>query len=246
MTAPVPRFLSFGDAALLVEFGQTVCPEVNAVVMALDAAMMAAPPEGLVETAPGFRSLLVAFDPLATDGEAMEAPIAGLLAGLSGTPPEGRHWVLPAAYEGDLAPDLADVAARTGLSADEVVARHTGAEHTVSMIGFLPGCPYMTGLDAALDLPRRTDPRLKVPRGAVAIAVGQTVIYPVESPGGWNLIGSTPVALFDPAREAPALLAPGDRVRFRPVPAAEHGEIARAAAAGEWDPAREALRGAAP
>lgn len=221
-----PRFLPFGDAALLVEFGDRVDPALSARVMGLDARLAAADIPGLIETAPSFRSLMVQFDPLETEGEAVAAAIRPLCAGLDAAEPEGRLWRVPVCYEGDLATDLEDVAARAGLAPEAVVALHAEAEHSVYMIGFLPGCPYLGGLPAEIDLPRRTDPRVRVPKGSVAIAAGLTVIYPVESPGGWNLIGRTPVPLFDPGAAPPALFAPGDRVRFEPVGRADYDRLA--------------------
>ncbi|MEO1274383.1 MAG: 5-oxoprolinase subunit PxpB [Pseudomonadota bacterium] len=157
-----------------------------------------------------------------------------------------RHWHLPACYEGEYAPDLEDVAERAGMTPAAVVDLHAGIAHHVYMIGFLPGAPYMGDLPASIDFPRRSDPRTKVPAGSVAIAVGLTVIYPVTSPGGWHLIGRTPVTLFDKAAggEAPALLRPGDAVSFVPTPPDRYAEISRAAAAGDWQPqstAREHL-----
>ena len=235
-----PRFLDFGDAALLVEFGDTIDRRVSETVMALDARLRDSPPEGVTETAPAFRSLLVQFDPLATDARAVAAAIRPRLDGLEAAAAEGRRWRLPTCYAGDNAPDLAEVAARAGLPEDEVVARHSGPEHRVYMTGFLPGCPYLGDLDPAIDLPRRSDPRTRLPAGSVAIAVGLTVIYPVECPGGWSLIGRTPVPLFAPEAERAALLAPGDSVRFDPVGGREFARIAAAVAAGEWDPLREA------
>ncbi|MEO0823158.1 MAG: 5-oxoprolinase subunit PxpB [Pseudomonadota bacterium] len=235
-----PRILPFGDGALIVEYGDRVDRALSAKVLALDAAMTAAPPPGLQETAPSFRSLLVRFDPLETDGAAMEAAIRALLATSAGggaAQAPRRLWTLPVCHDGELAPDLDAVAERAGLTRSAVIDLHTAMEHHVYMIGFLPGCPYLGDLPAAIDFPRRTDPRLRVPAGSVAIAVGLTVIYPVESPGGWHLIGRCPARLFDIAAEGPpALLSPGDRVRFEPVSAARYAELARAAEAGEWAP----------
>ncbi|MEM6678393.1 MAG: 5-oxoprolinase subunit PxpB [Pseudomonadota bacterium] len=236
-TDTTPRFLPFGDAALIVEFGTEKDRALSAAVLALDARIADDPPAGVVETAPSFRSLLVQFDPLATDGPAVEAAIRRLLADPTtagaGT---ARLWHLPACYEGERAPDLDAVAERAGLSPAGVIDLHAGRDHHVYMIGFLPGCPYMGDLPSAIDFPRRSDPRTAVPAGSVAIAVGLTVIYPVASPGGWHLIGRTPVRLFDPAAARPALLAPGDAVRFEPMAPSAYAEIEAAAQAGEWQP----------
>ncbi|MEM6489229.1 MAG: 5-oxoprolinase subunit PxpB [Pseudomonadota bacterium] len=239
---PTPRFLPFGDAALIVEFGREKDRALSAAVLALDAAVAAAKLPGITETAPSFRSLLVQFDPLATEAASIEAAILDLLPRLApGAAGQPRLWTLPACYEGPLAPDLASVAERAGLTPAAVVDRHAAIEHHVYMIGFLPGAPYMGDLPGEIDLPRRRDPRTAVPAGSVAIAVGLTVIYPFESPGGWHLIGRTPAALFGahgaPGRpDAPVLLTPGDAVRFEPVGGAAYAAIEQAAAAGDWVP----------
>ena len=133
---------------------------------------------------------------------------------------------IPVCYGGEFGEDLDAIAARADISIDEVIARHTQAEYTVAMLGFAPGFPYLLGLDPALHVPRRANPRTRVPAGSVAIGGAQTGIYPRELPGGWNLIGRTPLALFDADREPPCLLAPGDRVRFRAIDADEFRRLA--------------------
>ncbi|MEM7496695.1 MAG: 5-oxoprolinase subunit PxpB [Pseudomonadota bacterium] len=238
-TMPEPRYLPFGDAGLVVEFGRDKDRALSAAVLALDAALGEKAPEGVVETAPSFRSLLVQFDPLVTDGPSLEAAIREIVGGgLSAAEAAAKHWHLPACYEGEYAPDLADVSERAGMKPADVIDLHSGMAHHVYMIGFLPGAPYMGDLPEEIDFPRRSDPRTKVPAGSVAIAVGLTVIYPVTSPGGWHLIGRTPVSLFDKtaSEEAPALLRPGDAVSFEPMPPDRYAEIAKAAEAGEWQP----------
>lgn len=238
MTAP--RLLPAGDAALTVEFGDRVDPALNAQVLALDAALQADPFDGLVETMPTFRSLLVRFAPLAVDPETVRAAIRDALARLerdaTATADAARIWRFPIAYGGENGPDLADVAARAGFTEQEVARRHAEAEHVVYMLGFLPGAPFLGGLPPEIDLPRRTAPRLAVPARSVALAVGLSVIYPVESPGGWNLIGRTPARLFDPEAPEPALLRPGDRIRFAPVAAEEAARLAERAERGDWRP----------
>jgi inhibitor of KinA len=236
-----PRFLSAGDRAVVVEFGDRVDRTLNAAVLRLAAAIRAAPPAGVVETVPSFRSLMVHYDPLLTSHAALEAAIRRLLGAGPETAPEARLWRIPVCYAEPFAPDLAEVAERLRLPPDEVVRLHSGTRYHVYMLGFLPGFPYLGDMPERLALPRRADPRLRVPRGAVSIATNLTAIYPWESPGGWHLIGTTPVPLFDPARPRPALLAPGDAVRFEPIDPARHAAIAAAVAAGRWETAGEPL-----
>jgi KipI family sensor histidine kinase inhibitor len=235
-----PRFLPCGDAGLSVEFGQTASVAVSERVLALDAVLRADPPPGLVETVPTFRALAVHLDPLVTDAAAMEAAIRPRLAGLAEARGAGRRWRVPVSYAPSHAPDLEDVQRLTGLSRDEVVALHAGPELHVYMIGFLPGHPYMGDVPEPLRLPRLAEPRTRVPRGGVAIATAFSAIYPVESPGGWRLIGRTPLPLFDLGREPVALLQPADKVIFQPITEAEFDALARDAAAGRWSPEPEA------
>lgn len=235
------RILDAGDAALTIEFGSIIDPALLAEVNALDAAVLrrkqAGELPGVIETMPTFRSLTVFFDPLVTDRDAVLATLQPLIAAAEhGSTTDGRHWRLPVCYEGEAAPDLAEVAGAIGIGEDEVVALHSGAEYLVYMIGFLPGFPFMGDLPAPLRLPRRAQPRVRVPAGSVAIATGLTAIYPWESPGGWHLLGRCPVPLFDARRTSPSLLAAGDRVRFVPVSAEECRAIEAGLASAEIDP----------
>ncbi|MCK6397887.1 5-oxoprolinase subunit PxpB [Thauera aminoaromatica] len=235
------RILDAGDAALTIEFGSIIDPALLAEVNALDAAVLrrkqAGKLPGVIETMPTFRSLTVFFDPLVTDRDAVLAALQPLIAAAEhGSTTDGRHWRLPVCYEGEAAPDLAEVAGAIGIGEDEVVALHSGAEYLVYMIGFLPGFPFMGDLPAPLRLPRRAQPRVRVPAGSVAIATGLTAIYPWESPGGWHLLGRCPVPLFDARRTSPSLLAAGDRVRFVPVSAQECRAIEAGLASAEIDP----------
>ena len=235
------RILDAGDAALTIEFGSIIDPALLAEVNALDAAVLrrkqAGKLPGVIETMPTFRSLTVFFDPLVTDRDAVPAALQPLIAAAEhGSTTDGRHWRLPVCYEGEAAPDLAEVAGAIGIGEDEVVALHSGAEYLVYMIGFLPGFPFMGDLPAPLRLPRRAQPRVRVPAGSVAIATGLTAIYPWESPGGWHLLGRCPVPLFDAGRTSPSLLAAGDRVRFVPVSAEECRAIEAGLASAEIDP----------
>jgi len=228
------RFLPAGDTAMVVEFGDRIDRALSTRVLALGAKLRAASLPGVIESVPTYRSLMVRYDPLLVDGASLERQLEGLLHGDAAAGTEARLWHVPACYEASHAPDLADVAQRTGLTTQEVVAMHTGTQFHIYMIGFVPGYPYMGDLPAALVLPRRADPRVRVPAGSIAIASNMTAIYPIESPGGWHLIGATPVRLFDAQRERPALFGPGDKVRFEPVSASEFEDIRRASADGSY------------
>jgi len=238
VTVTAPRFLDCGDAALTIEFGNAITPELVAQVAALEQAVGAAQARGelpgLIEAVPTFRSLTLMYDPLRTRRTELDAALRALL-GQPAAPATAaaRLWCLPACYGGEPGADLADVAAATGLSAADVVAQHAGSSFTVYMLGFMPGFAFMGGLPAALAMPRRREPRVRVPAGSLAITGPLTAVYPWESPGGWQLIGHCPVPLFDARAAQPVLLAPGDRVRFEETSAARCSDIARALHAGE-------------
>ena len=222
------RFMSAGDRALVVEFGDRVNRTLSERVLRLDAMIRSNPPVGTVETVPSFRSLAIYYDPLLTSQGELRRAIAPLLD-LGDDPRAGaRLWHVPVCYEGEFGPDLAEVARLTGSTPHDVVALHSGTRFHVYMLGFLPGFPYMGDLPPQLALPRRADPRLRVPAGSISIATTLTAIYPYESPGGWHLIGATPIRMFDPERPKPALFAPGDAVMFQPIDAAAFTSIRKA------------------
>lgn len=193
-----------GDRALLLDL-----ESIEAVIGRYDA-LRADPPPGVTELVPAARTLLVAFDPRATAADRLAADLAARPAGAGERAAAGVVEV-PVRYDGA---DLADVARITGLAEEEVVRRHAGADYTVAFCGFSPGFGYLTGLPPELHLPRRDTPRTKVPAGAVAIAGEYAGVYPRPSPGGWQLLGSTDVVVWDLDRDPPALLTPGTRVRF--------------------------------
>lgn len=238
------RYLASGDTALVVEFGDTIDRALNALVLGLVARMTASPIDGVIETVPTFRSLMVHYDPGVIGFDDLKGRMADLVDGLEPHVAAGRHWHLPTCYEAEFAPDLEDVARRTGLSTGDVVRLHAGVTYTVYALGFLPGCPYLGDLVAELELPRRETPRVRVPKGGVGMAMRMTNIYPLESPGGWHLIGRTPVWLFDRRRDEAVLLAPGDAITFEPVPRGVYDRLERAADAGEL-PNADLLRGRA-
>lgn len=213
-----------GEAALLVRWPAEVAAA-GAPLAAMAALQQDSLP-GVIDLVPAIDSLLVCFDPLTTDRDQLTARLSDLAAHPPLTAlPAGRKVVIPVHYGGADGPDLAEVAAQAGLTPDEVIALHTATEQRVLMIGFAPGYPYLGWLPPALHLPRRATPRVAVPAGSVAIAAGMTGIYPSILPGGWHLIGRTEARLFDPAADPPALLQPGDRVRF--VNAKTQGEQRR-------------------
>ena len=232
-----PRFLPAGDGAVSVELGDEISLDANARVLTLERLLAGPRLPGLVDMVPTFRALLVQYDPLALSWEDLSAHLARLLPRLAGAmPPPGRAVELPCAYGGEYGPDLDEVARRLGLAPGEVVRLHAGAEHYVYFIGFTPGLPYMSGQPPALTIPRLDRPRTKTPAGSVGIGGTQTSIYSVESPGGFWVLGRTPLALYDPAAADPILLRPADRVRFQPIDATEFREIAAAVLGGAYRP----------
>lgn len=222
------------EDALLLRFGNAIDPAINARVHMAARALRDAALAGVVDIAPAYASLLVRFDPaiwnIAEMGSGSISPMSELHrileTEIEPDPISARTIEIPVCYGGDFGPDLDAVAAHAGLSPEEAIARHTASDYTVAMLGFAPGFPYLLGLDAALRIPRRANPRTRVPAGSVAIGGAQTGIYPRELPGGWHLLGRTPLALFDPHCATPALLAPGDRVRFRAIDADEFARLA--------------------
>jgi inhibitor of KinA len=231
-----PRFLPSGDTALVVEFGDRMDRHLSALVLNLRRRVQEAGIAGVSEAVPTFRSLMVHYDPLVVRARELQARLMPLIDGLEAEALIGQRWLFPTCYESeDYAPDLEDVASAAGISAADVVAMHTSVEHLVYMIGFMPGQAYMGDLPDALSLPRRTSPRIKVSAGSVATAIGQTTIYPFDSPGGWHIIGRTAVPLFDPLRNPAALLSPGDLVRFVAVSRETFGDMQAARAEGVFD-----------
>jgi inhibitor of KinA len=230
------RFLPAGDTALVIELGDRIDRTLSERVLCLGATVRGARVPGVLETLPSFRSLLVRYDPLVTTSARLAHAIGELLDRALDAPRVAKRWRIPACYDARCAPDLQSVAERTGLCAEEVVRLHAGTCYHVYMIGFVPGFPYMGDLPDALKLPRRKDPRVKVPAGSIAIAMGMTAIYPLESPGGWHLIGATPVRLFDVRASPPSLLSPGDQVLFEPVGMLEFEAIRAAVEARTYRP----------
>jgi 5-oxoprolinase (ATP-hydrolysing) subunit B len=207
-----PRIFQFGDAALVCEAPAPATLACQRRVWAAAAAAHDWP--HVLEVVPGMNNLTIVFDPLQADSAALASQLQAAWDASGDAPAAGREIEIPVQYGGEFGPDLQVVAGHTGLSAKEVVERHTAGEYVVFFLGFQPGFAYMGGLEEALHTPRRASPRLEVPAGSVGIGGEQTGVYPATSPGGWQLIGRTAAPLFDPARTPPTLLQPGDRVRF--------------------------------
>lgn len=210
-----PRLLAMGDSALLVRFGDEIDPAVNRRVHELDALLRADRIAGVIESVPAYATLLVHYDPLVLTYAQASGWVNGELDKVKSTAlHEPRRIEVPVRYGGEHGPDLEFVASHHQLSRQEVVRLHTGREYTVYMMGFTPGFAYMGKLDDRLATPRLETPRIRVVAGSVGIAGAQTGIYPIDSPGGWRLIGWTSLPLFDLAADPPYLFSPGDRVQF--------------------------------
>lgn len=222
---------TLAEDALLLRFGDGIGIATNARVHAAARALREANLPGVVDIAPAYATLLVRFDPEMVPGTIFPIDLLRNVVERNSAENEivpdtiSPCVEIPASYGGECGPDVDAVAEHTGLSHEEVISRHTSAEYTVAMLGFAPGFPYLLGLDASLHVPRRATPRTRVPAGSIAIGGAQTGIYPTELPGGWQLIGRTPLKLFDSQRQPPCLLAPGDRVRFRAIDANEFARL---------------------
>jgi len=204
-----------GDRGLLLEFGDEISREINEKVRRMALAVQAEAIEGIIETVPTYRSLLIIYNPVILPIEDLKKRLKKIEGGLQTTPlPEPKLTRIPVVYGGNYGPDLEEVAKYLHASPEEVVQLHCSKPYLIYMIGFMPGYPYMGELPQALVTPRLKTPRLLVPKGSVAIAQRQTGIYSMESPGGWQILGRTPVELFHPEKDPPALLQMGDFVQF--------------------------------
>lgn len=232
------RLLTAGEQGLVVEFASRIDPAVNGRVHRLAKRIAAADIAGIIEVVPTYRSLLIYFDPLAVSRAALSERIGAMAGDNAAAAAEGAARVveIPVGYGGEFGPDIEFVAGHTGLSQDEVVAIHTSVPYLVYMLGFTPGFPYLGGMSERIAAPRLEKPRTAIPGGSVGIAGSQTGIYPVTSPGGWQIIGRTPVRLFDPQAANPFLFAAGDYLQFRAVTAAEYAVIEAEVATGRYVP----------
>lgn len=230
---PAPRLHPMGDQALIAEFGERIDPDLSARIADLARQLRASPPVGVVDIVPAYTTLALHYDPAVVGAGASPYDVLAEALGTwlgtqsAGTPTAGRVIEIPVCYGGEYGEDLEALARDHGLGVEEAIALHSGTAYHVHMLGFVPGFAYLGGLDARLATPRRDTPRAHVPAGSVAIAGEQTAVYPLETPGGWQIIGRTPLQLFNPDASPPSLLNAGDTVRFKPIAAREFAALAQ-------------------
>ena len=210
-----PEILPLGDSVLLVRLGEEIDVNINKRVHALSAFIDLSPPEGMIETVPAYATLAIHYNPLILTYAEIQQWVREKLEGMENVnPSKPRQFEVPVRYGDEYGVDLKSVAEYHGLHVEDVIRIHSEKTYTIYMMGFTPGFPYMGKLDNAIVTPRLETPRTHVPAGTVAIAGSQTGIYPIDSPGGWRLIGHTSLRLFDPSSDSPFLFSPGDEVRF--------------------------------
>jgi inhibitor of KinA len=219
-------FRLVGDRGVIVEYGDAISPEINIKVRTMAMAIEEEKPVGIVEVIPTYRSLLIVYDPLATDLKSLEDALQFMESRLDRLEiPPPRTVEIPVLYGGDLGPDIEFVAQAHNLTVEDVIRLHTGVLYQIYMIGFTPGFPFLGGLPEELHTPRLETPRPLVPAGSVGIANNQTGVYPIDSPGGWRLIGRTPLSLFNPSKENPFLYRAGDMLKFVQISEEEYHRI---------------------
>lgn len=234
------RFLPAGDTALVIEFGNEVSEEINRKVKILYSELIANPVNGIIEAVPSFRSLLIYYRPEIISFSKLVKKIKAMPESIdNGTKARKKIVHIPVLYGGTYGEDIANVAKHNNISVEEVIAIHSEKPYLIYMMGFLPGFPYLGGLDKRLVTPRLNNPRTKIPAGSVGIGGEQTGIYPVASPGGWQLIGRTPLMPYSPKRKNPFLYEQGDYIKFDRINENEYKEIEVASASDSYSPVTE-------
>ena len=229
------RILTAGDSSLLIEFGNEISPEINRRIAAVVELMREQHIEGVVDVIPAFCSLLVNYDPRVAGYEKMKKRLESLVrVDIKVGQVKRKIFEIPVLYGGEYGPDLASIAEHAGISQDEVIAIHSSRDYLIYMLGFLPGFCYLGGLDERIHTPRLSNPRLRIRAGSVGIGGSQTGIYPLDSPGGWQLMGMTPVKTYDPEREIPILVEAGNYIRFVPIDEEQYKRIQAQVAEGSY------------
>ncbi|MBI2846418.1 MAG: 5-oxoprolinase subunit PxpB [Chloroflexi bacterium] len=229
------RVLLAGDKAVLIEFGNSISPEINRKVHNMCIAIKQARISGITEVVPTYRSALVYYDPMKMSPDELKAKLFDLERELGTAKfPRPKVVEIPTVYGGEYGPDLEFVAQHNKLDPEEVIRIHTSTDYLVYMLGFTPGFPYLGGMSPKIATPRLETPRTKIPAGSVGIAGNQTGIYSIDSPGGWRLIGRTPLKLFDPTKDPPVAIEAGNLLRFVKIDEKEFLEIRRAVEASNY------------
>ena len=231
------RFLIAGDSSICAEFGNEISKEINAQIRAFNILLKESGIAGIVETIPTYRSLLIQYDPGIISYKSLEGKLKKLLARLDSVEiPPSEVLEVPVLYGGEeMGPDLKFVAENAKMSEEEVIKLHSEPEYLIYMLGFTPGFTYLGGLNDAIETPRLKTPRVKIPAGSVGIAGKQTGVYPIDSPGGWQLIGRTPLKMYDADREKPILPEAGQYIKFVPIDRAELDRIAAEVEKGTYE-----------
>lgn len=230
------KILTAGDSSLLIEFGKEISPEINKRISATVQLMKEQHIEGVVDVIPAFASLLINYDPRVIAYDKLVKRMKHLLK-MDAKVETGKKRIfeIPVCYGGEFGPDLENIAKHANLTEQEVIDIHSSRDYLIYMLGFLPGFCYLGGLDERIYTPRLVNPRIKIEAGSVGIGGSQTGIYPLESPGGWQLMGKTPVKTYDPERETPIMVEAGNYIRFIPVDRAEYDRIKELVDKGEYE-----------
>lgn len=229
------KYLVSGDSALVIEFGNNISKEIHNKVRAMKIAIESNKVDGIIEITPTYRSLMIHYNPLEVGYSKLVESIKSIENRLSEIEiPIPKVIEIPVLYGGEFGPDIKNVATHNGISVEEVIRIHTSKEYLIYMLGFTPGFPYLGGMDNKIATPRLKIPRTKISSGSVGIAGSQTGIYPVDSPGGWQIIGRTPLKLYDGNSEKPILLNSGDYLKFVQIKEENYREIEEAIEKGEY------------
>ena len=230
------KILTVGDSSVLIEFGKEISPEINARIATMIKLMKVQQIEGIVDMIPSFCALLINYDSRVISYSDLNKRLENVLKlDAKAEVAAAEVFEIPVCYGGKFGPDMANLVEHSGLSEKEIIEIHSGSDYLIYMLGFLPGFPYLGGLDERIHIPRLANPRIKIPAGSVGIGGAQTGIYPLDSPGGWQLLGQTPVKTYDPEREVPILFEAGDYIRFVPVSEKGYLEIEKQVKANTYN-----------